>query len=161
MSGVQPILIVLFRWLHIATACVAVGGVFFIRIVFPVGLKALEPEAARAMLLRTRRAFKMVVHTCILLLAVSGTYNATLNWQKYTAMGGGLGHGLFGLHLLLAILVFSLALWLLMGKEPPKNHLRWMAINLGLMFLTIAAASVLKYARENRAKPATPLSAQP
>jgi uncharacterized membrane protein len=153
---VEPILIVLFRWIHLTTACVAVGGVFFIRIVFPIGLRALDAEPARAMLLKTRRVFKMVVHTCILLLLVSGTFNAWMNWPKYTAMSAGLGHSLFGVHLLLALIVFAIALWLLAGKEPPATHLKWMAVNLGLMFLTIAAASVLKYARENSVKPVMP-----
>ena len=150
----ETILIVLFRWIHIATACVAVGGVFFIRIVFPIGLRALDGESARVMLLKTRRVFKMVVHSSILLLLISGAFNAWMNWPKYTAMGRGLGHSLFGTHLLLALLVFALALWLLAGPEPKKNHLKWMAINLGLMFLTIAAASVLKYARETHSAPA-------
>jgi uncharacterized membrane protein len=150
---VESILIVLFRWIHLATACVAVGGVFFIRIVFPIGLRALDAESARAMLLKTLRVFKMVVHTCILLLLVSGTYNAWLNWPKYTAMSAGLGHSLFGVHLLLALIVISILLWLLAGKEPRASLLKWMGITLGLMFLTIAAASVLKYARETHARP--------
>ena len=143
----EPIIVVLFRWMHIATACVAVGGVFFLRIVFPIALKSLEADAARTMLLRTRRVFKMVVHTCILLLLVGGSYNAWRNWQTYADMKP-VGHSLFGVHLLLALIVFGISLWLLMGPEPKKNHLRWMAINLGLMFITIAAASVLKFARD-------------
>lgn len=150
----ETILIVLFRWIHIATACVAVGGVFFIRIVFPIGLRALDGESARVMLLKTRRVFKMVVHSSILLLLISGAFNAWMNWPKYTAMSPGLGHSLFGTHLLLALIVFSILLWVLAGKEPPATHMKWMAINLVLMFLTIAAASVLKYARENNTKPA-------
>jgi uncharacterized membrane protein len=149
MSGVEPILIIFFRWMHIATAAVAVGGVFFLRIVFPIALRALDPQSAHTMLLRTRRVFKMVIHSCILLLLISGTYNAVTNWPKYSAMGHGLGHGLFGVHLLLALIVFGISLWLLMGAEPRSSHLKWLAINLGLMFLTIAAASVLKYARES------------
>ena len=35
-----------FRWLHVATACVAVGGVFFMRVVFPIGLKTLDADPA-------------------------------------------------------------------------------------------------------------------
>jgi uncharacterized membrane protein len=150
MELVQPILIIFFRWLHVATACVAVGGVFFLRIIFPIALRSLDAEAARTMLLRTRRIFKMVVHTSILLLLISGSYNAVMNWPTYSAMKPpGLGHGLFGGHLLLAIFVFGISLWLLIGTEPRKNHLRWMAINLFLMFLTIAAASTLKYAKDS------------
>jgi uncharacterized membrane protein len=147
MSLVQPILIILFRWIHVTTACVAVGGVFFLRVVFPIALKSLNADAAHTMLLRTRRIFKMVIHTCILLLLVSGTYNACINWPKYDAMGP-VGHSLFGTHLLLALIVFGIALWLLIGPEPRKDHLQWLMITLILMFLTIAAASVLKYARD-------------
>jgi len=153
------LIIILFRWIHIATACVAVGGVFFIRIVFPIGLRALDAESAHAMLLKTRRVFKMVVHTCILLMLISGTYNAWMNWPKYTAMNAGLGHSLFGVHLLLALIVFSILLWVLAGKEPKATHLKWMTVTLGLMFLTIAAASVLKYARETSTKSAGSLPA--
>jgi uncharacterized membrane protein len=150
----NPVLIILFRFLHVATACVAVGGVFFIRVVFPVGLKSLDSESSRTVLLRTRRVFKMVVHTCILLLLISGTYNAILNWSGYTQAGPGVGHGLFGLHLLLALIVFGLALWMLAGAEPPADHQKWMAVNVVLVFLTIAAASTLKYVREHAKKPA-------
>jgi uncharacterized membrane protein len=151
-----PPLIIFFRWLHIATACVAVGGVFFVRVVFPIGLKALDAESARAMLLRSRRAFKRVIHPCILFLLVSGTYNAVVNWPGYTAVGPGLGHGLFGLHLLLGLIIFGIALWLLAGAEPPPNHKKWMAVNLVLMLLAIAVASTLKFVREHPPKPETP-----
>ena len=150
----HAILIIFFRWLHVATACVAVGGVFFIRVIFPIGLRSLDAEPARTMLLRTRRAFKMVVHSAILLLLISGTYNAIQNWHGYTTAGPGLGHGLFGLHLLLALTVFGIALWLLTGAEPPADHQKWMGLNVVLLFLAIAAASTLKYAREH-AKPLT------
>ena len=144
-----PILIVLFRWIHITTACIAVGGVFFLRVIFPIGLRALDAENAKAMLLRTRRVFKMVIHTSILLFLISGTYNAVSNWHAYTLAGPGVGHSLFELHTLLALVVFGISLWLLAGAEPRANHHKWMAINLALMLLTIAAASVLKYAREH------------
>jgi uncharacterized membrane protein len=150
---------IFFRWVHIATACVAVGGVFFIRIIIPIALRSLEAEAAQTVLLRTRRVFKMVIHTSILLFLISGTYNAVMNWSKYDAMGP-TGHSLFGIHLLLALIVFGVSLWLLMGKDLKPNHLKWMAINLGLMFLAIAAASVLKYAREHHAVLLSPADVQ-
>ena len=151
-----PPLIIFFRWLHVATACVALGGVFFMQIVFPIGLKTLDAESAHQMLLGTRRAFKRVIHPCILFLLVSGTYNAVLNWHAYTAAGPGLGHGLFGVHLLLALIVFAIALWLLAGAEPRSDHKKWLGVNLILMLLAVAAASTLKYVREHPSKPQTP-----
>jgi uncharacterized membrane protein len=140
--------VVFFRWLHLAAACVAVGGAFFVRFVFTQGQKELDAQTAADVLIRTRRAFKMVIHSCILLLVISGSYNAVLNWPAYTAAGPGLGHGLFGLHLLLALLVFAIALWLLAG-EPKPTHRKWLTVNVVLMFLTIAAASTVKFAREH------------
>jgi len=134
--------------MHVATACVALGGVFFLRIVIPIALRALDEASARTMLLRTRRVFKMVVHSSILLLLISGGYNASRNWQIYADMKP-VGHALFGVHLLLAIFVFGISLWLLAGTEPRDSFLKWMAINLGLMFLTVVAASTLKYARDS------------
>jgi membrane protein YdbS with pleckstrin-like domain len=90
------------------------------------------------------------VHTSILLLLVSGSYNAVMNWHTYSAMTPkGLGHGLFGIHVLLALIVLGVLLWLFIGSEPRKSYLRWLAIDLLLMFLTIAAASTLKYARDS------------
>jgi uncharacterized membrane protein len=156
----MPLVVVFFRWLHVATACIAVGGVFFLRIVIPIALRSLDDQSARTMLLRSRRVFKMVVHTCILLLLISGTYNAWGNWPVYSSMGKGLGHSLFGVHLLLALVVFAILLWLLAGREPRATHLRWLAVTLALMFLTIAAASVLKYARESHAAAASPTTAK-
>ncbi len=91
----------------------------------------------------------MVAHSSILLLLVSGTYNAVRNWHAYTALGPGVGHGLFGVHLLLALAVFGISLWLLAGAEPHADHGKWMAINLVLLFCAIAAASTLKYVREH------------
>jgi hypothetical protein len=87
---------------------------------------------------------------------ISGTYNAVANWQAYTDAGPGLGHGIFGVHLLLALIIFGIGLWLLAGAEPPPNHKSWAAVNLVLMLLTIAAASTLKYVREHLSKPIPP-----
>ena len=140
---------ILFRWLHITAACLAVGGAFFMRILVPAGLRELEPEARRATFLRLRRLFKMVVHTCILLLLVSGVYNTLGNWPAYNQIPAR-AHPLWGVHVLLALMVFSIALYVLAGKEPPAGHAKWMAINLLLMAAAIGAAAALKYVRDNR-----------
>jgi uncharacterized membrane protein len=149
-------LVILSRWLHVITACVAVGGVFFARIVMPGGLALLDPEPRQMVFLKIRRTFKMVVHSAILLLLITGTYNTMLAWSKYNLDPKHL-HMLWGIHLLLAFIVFSISLYVLAGKKPPATHWKWMAINLVVMALTIAASSTLKWAREKTvaAHPAT------
>jgi uncharacterized membrane protein len=139
---------VLSRWLHIIPACLAIGGAVFIRFILPVGLGILEPEQQKAVYLRCRRVFKMLIHTSILLLLLSGTYNAIANWPKYK-LAVPTSHMFFGLHVLLGLAVFTISLILLAGKEPPQMHKKWMAVNVVLMMLVVAAGSTLKWVRDH------------
>lgn len=141
--------IILFRWLHILAACLAVGGAFVMRLIVPIGLKQLEPETRKAVFLKLRRAFKMVVHTCILLLLVSGVYNTLGNWNAYNQIPAR-AHPLWGIHVLLGVSIMGIALYVLAGKEPPQSHAKWMLVNLLLMALALGAAAALKYVRDNR-----------
>jgi uncharacterized membrane protein len=146
-------LTVLFRWLHIIPACLAIGGAVFMRLVLPVGLAALDdPQQRQAVFLRCRRVFKMLIHTCILLLLISGSYNAWRNWAAYHEAIP-LSHAFFGLHVILALMVFGISIAVLMGKEPPASHRKLMAVNLVLLALLVAAGSTLKWVRDNTPKP--------
>jgi uncharacterized membrane protein len=138
---------IFFRWLHIVTACVALGGVFFMVVVLPIGLRSLDAVVRDEVRLRFRRVFKIVIHACILFFLISGLYNAIINWPAYKA-GVPLTHALLGAHILLALIVFAVALVLLAGKLPRRGARGWMAINLILLLTTVAAASSLKWARE-------------
>jgi uncharacterized membrane protein len=151
----NAVIVIFFRWLHIVTACIAFGGLFFMRIIVPIGLSSLDPETRKATFLRLRRVFKMVIHTAIVLFLVSGIYNTTLNWDAYSR-NRAVMHGLWGMHLLLALVVFSIALYVLAGKEPPAAHRTYMATNLVLFVVIIALASTLKWVREHTPAPLTP-----
>jgi len=137
------------RWLHVMAACLAIGGAFFLRFLLPAGTAALPAEEREGVLLRCRRVFKIVVHSSILFLILSGSYNAWKNFKWYST-NPPLMHGLFGFHLILALLIFGISLWLLAGRELKRNHRTWMKVNLVLMFLAVAAASSLKWARDHR-----------
>ena len=151
MSLVEVVLKVLFRWAHVVAAAVTIGGVFYMRIVLPIGLRALPDPAQRtAVFLRCRRVFKMAIHTCILLLLASGVYNTIQNWGTYV-QNRALMHGLWGMHLLLGLAAMGVALWLLGPTEPPPAHAKWSAVNLGLLLVIVALAGVLKGARESAA----------
>jgi uncharacterized membrane protein len=138
---------ILFRWIHVVSAVLAVGGAFFVYAVLPRGIEPLDSEQREAVFLRCRRAFKLVVHPAILGLLVSGVYNTIRNWQWYLA-NPKLMHAFFGVHLLLALVVVSITLWLLAGREPKRGHRTWLKANVFLMLLTIAAGSCLKWARD-------------
>jgi uncharacterized membrane protein len=143
----MPVLVILSRWLHVVAACLVIGGVFFTRLVLPQGLSILEPDLQTAVLLRTRRAFKMVIHSSILLLLLTGTFNGYLALPTYN-LNPPLLHSLLGLHVLLGLIAFALVLYVLAGKRPPPSHRMIVAVNLAVLLLAVAAASTLKWARE-------------
>ncbi len=50
--NLDAFVVILFRWIHVSTACVAAGSVFFMRVVLPSALGAVGADPARAVLLR-------------------------------------------------------------------------------------------------------------
>jgi uncharacterized membrane protein len=143
------LLLILMRWVHLAAASIAIGGVFCTRVILPWAAKAVDEPAREQLLLRWRRRFKMVIHTCILLLLISGIYNSILQFGNYRA-NPPLLHGLWGLHILLALAAFGIAIWLLLGSQPPRRHRTWSLVNLVLLLVVVAVASTLKWARESQ-----------
>ena len=153
----DPVIAVIFRWLHIIFATLVVGGVFYMRIVLPAGIRHLDEATRQDVYLRCRRVFKMVVHTAILILLISGIYNSWRLFDQYKGL-----HALWGTHILLALIVFGISLWLLMGAQPPASHDKWSMVNLVLLILLVAVASTLKNVRERRqAAPAEPTAEPP
>jgi uncharacterized membrane protein len=135
------------RWLHVVSACLAIGGVFFVRFILPRGLMLLDETPRWQILLAVRRNFKIVIHAVILLLLITGIYNTWLAWDKYQ-LDKVVLHALWGTHILLAGLAITIALYVLAGPEPPRSHRGLMALNFVVLLLTVAAASSLKWARE-------------
>jgi uncharacterized membrane protein len=138
---------IFFRWLHVTTAAVAVGSVFFMRIAVPGALAELAPELREQTRLRLRRRLKMIIHPCILFFLISGIYNAYKAWPGYQATPGFLH--IILTHIVLASIVFVLALIILAGSKPPAWAHTAMAINLVLLFLAIAMGSTLKWLRDH------------
>jgi peptidoglycan biosynthesis protein MviN/MurJ (putative lipid II flippase) len=113
-------------------------------------------QADESAYLQSRRGFKMVVHISVLLLLVTGTYNAILNWPAYHR-NVPLTHALFGPHVLLGITVLVILMVMLARKQPGSGERKWMRVTVVLLFLTVLVASALKYAREHPKPQATEL----
>ena len=139
---------ILWRWLHVISACLLVGAAFLVYAIVPWALLDLETQARESALLRLRRGFKMLVHVCSLLLLISGTYNAIGNWRAY-GRNIPLTHALFGPHLLLGLVIFALLVVMLARRVPRPSDRTWLGATVALLFITVAIASALKYAREH------------
>lgn len=139
---------ILLRWVHVLCAGLLIGGTFFLSFLLPAPSRQPGAPTEDSVYLRSRRGFKRVVHSCILLLLVSGIYNAYGNWHRY-ALNRPLAHGLFGPHLLLALIVFAILLVMLARKVPRPSERSWLRIAVVLLFVTVLVASSLKYVREH------------
>ena len=154
-------LIILSRWVHVMSAVLAIGSTFFMRVILPKGLAEADAGSREAVFLRCRRLYKMLIHTCILLLILTGAFNSWLNWNDYR-LNRPLMHGLWGPHLFLGLVAMGIAIALLSGKQPPRWHKTGAAVNLVILFIVVMLASSLKFVRDQTIKshPATTAPAQ-
>src|SRR5688500_3872201 len=98
----MSILIILSRYLHVISAILAIGGLFFMRVILPLGLAQADASSREAVFLRCRRIFKMLTHTAVLLLLLTAAFNTWANWGDYK-LNTKLMHGLWGPHMLLGL----------------------------------------------------------
>jgi uncharacterized membrane protein len=154
---VEAVIVFLSRWVHVMSACLLAGATFYFAILLPGGTRSLDPEWREAVVLKSRRGFKLLVHPLILLLLASGTYNAIHNWPAYRN-NMPTTHALFGPHLLLGLIIFAILLVVLARREPGRSHRAWLRLTVVLLFVTVAVASALKQAREYR-RPAQAVAA--
>ena len=104
-----------FRYLHVIAAALAVGSLFFMRVILPRAIDHLDPATRDDVFSRARQVFKRLIHTCILLLLLSGVLNSIRLFPQYNAAKGVL-HALWGMHLLLGLIVIAISIWLLAGN---------------------------------------------
>src|SRR5436190_18943996 len=81
--GMNAVLIVILRWLHVIPAAIAIGGLVFMRFVLPAATRSLEEEQSREVFLRARRIFKIMLHASILLLIISGVIKSIRLYPQY------------------------------------------------------------------------------
>ena len=155
----MEVLIVLSRWLHVVAAVLAIGGLFFMRVILPLGLAQADAASRDAVFLRCRRAYKMTVHPCILILLLTGAFNTWRAWPDYLLDTKRM-HAFWGPHVLLGLVAIVLSLVLLAPKQPPRWHKTGAAINLGLLLLVVALASTVKYVRDTKLRSYVPPEAR-
>jgi uncharacterized membrane protein len=143
----NPLLIVILRWLHIIPAAIAIGGLIFMRFVLPPAIRPLPDDQSREVFLRARRIFKIMIHASILLLIISGVINSIRFYPQYVQHRP-LAIALWHTHMFLAVVVFVISFWSLAGKAPPASHRAAAMVNVILLLLLVAISSSLQYVRQ-------------
>lgn len=142
------IYVIVLRWAHVVCAGLLIGGTFFVAFLLPPQSDTAELSATDSLYLRSRRGYKRVVHTCILLLLISGIYNFYGNRGLYD-LNPPLMHSLFGIHLLLGLIVFAILLVVLARRTWVVREWTWLRVAVVVLFLTALVASSLKYVRDH------------
>jgi uncharacterized membrane protein len=137
----------LFRWLHVGTAIVLLGGSVFMRFVLMPAAARLPTDAHETLRGHLMSTWKWFVHVGILLLLASGLYNY-LAVMIPRHKGDGLYHALMGIKILVALGIFFLA-EVLVGRAPAFEGLRqkrklWLGVIVGLGAVVVAISGFLK-----------------
>jgi hypothetical protein len=128
------ILTAVMRWVHLSSVVTLIGGIFYARFVLtPAGL-SLPPDARSTLDEGTSIGFRPVVFAAITGLVLSGIYN-------FLAKPGHsvLYHVLFGVKMLLALHVFSIAILATAPKNPRRARQLFGAAISGLTIVLISA----------------------
>ncbi|GMU24508.1 MAG: hypothetical protein AMXMBFR13_45820 [Phycisphaerae bacterium] len=143
--------VILSRWLHLAAVIVAIGGTVFIRFVLhPSSRAALSQDTHAALRQVLIRRWARFVHTCILFIILSGTYNAIVQFPLHKPVEGEppLYHILFGIKLLLALALFFIAIAVTgrsLAFEGMRRQMpRWLAVNAAIAAVIVLISNVLK-----------------
>ncbi len=154
------------RWIHLAAAFTAIGGVAYARIaLLPSAAEVLDDDVHAKLREAVRRRWSRVVHICVGLLLLTGGVNFVLLAMppKVEPMPY---HAIFGIKFLAAMAIFFLAT-ALAGKAPGLAKLReksgqWMVAILLLGGLIVLLSGVLQQVRLSGAKvTATPENSAP
>ncbi len=142
------------RWIHIVAAMVAIGGAAFMRFALIPGMgAALEPEQQQRLREAVRSKWAKFTHGCIGLLLLTGFANFYMVALS-TKMPANPYHFLFGPKLLLALVVFFLAI-ALVGRSPGFEGLRkkartWLGVVIALAIVIVLISGTLNQIRMNK-----------
>ena len=136
---------ILFRYVHIVSAIVLVGGTTFIAIAMLPSMRLLEDNLRGSVQKLAMDRFIRAVWLGIAGLIVSGAYNWILLAPTYKAIGP-IGNILIGIKVLVAIVLFAVVWANRIGlmKLPIRAYL---VLNLHLAAVVILLAVILRYLR--------------
>ena len=130
-------------WFHLLAAALAIGGIYFLRLILLPALKQDGGERAAALGAKVRARFRKLIWHSLGLLVISGGVMMAMRWNQI--FNHSLNQHLFELKILLALVMFGFALALTIPAEASAG-LRartpaFLLVNLilGLLILLLVA----------------------
>jgi len=128
------ILTTLMRWLHITSMLTLLGGILYARFVMIPAESALSPDSRKILDEATSRHFRGIVFAALGGLVLSGLYNYMLKPGHSPTY-----HMLFGIKILLALHVLSIAIVATAPNNPRRSRQLFGAAISGLVIVAISA----------------------
>jgi uncharacterized membrane protein len=128
------VLLVIMRWIHIASMATLIGGILYGRLVMAPAIATLAPDARESLSSTAAVLFRPFVFAAIGGLVVSGVFNLFTNTGHRPIY-----HMVLGIKLLLALHVFAVSILIVQPKNPRRVRMMTGAMISGLIILAIAA----------------------
>jgi uncharacterized membrane protein len=143
----DELLVLIFRWLHIGTAIVVVGGTAFKLFVLIPAAKEIADDERQKLRAAVMKRWKWFVHLGVGLFLISGFFNYL--WvQAPLHKGDKVYHMLMGMKILLALGVFALAEIMVgrskLAEKMRQNAPKFLAINLTLAVVIVLMSGYLR-----------------
>jgi len=140
---------VLSRWLHVLSAVTLVGGILFLGLAFIPAVAGQDASVREAVMGPVVRRFKILVHSAIGLLLLTGFYNFMVVLPKArTLVYHSLYQSVIGTKILLAFVLFGIAFPLLSAPATWGNmeqgRRRWVTVLMALGLVLLLFSSVLR-----------------
>jgi hypothetical protein len=132
------------RWLHLFSAMIAIGTTVFLRLALLPAMEKSSVEARAVLQGNLAKPLRLLIHSAIGGLLLSGFYNASIQWRTavfpYPVI--------FAIKLILAFLIFTVAIFLTWTSPKQTsiqaNRKKWLIINLVLAAILVALSAYLK-----------------
>ncbi|HEV7279165.1 MAG TPA: hypothetical protein VGN57_03035 [Pirellulaceae bacterium] len=143
------------RWLHILSACILVGGSFFMYFAWFPGLAQVSEAARGEALAKVRRGWAMWVGIASGLILISGFYNVAMASIRYDV--GPVYNGLVALKIVLGLALMFLAS-VLSGRSASAERYQakgklWSGVAVLLSVALVVAGGAMRFQdKESRPK---------
>ncbi len=129
----------IFRYVHIVSAVLAVGGTSFIALCLSPAMKLADESVRETIMQHVHRRFSVVLWASIAGLLISGIYNWVVLNDAYTEVGP-LAQSLIGTKFLVALTLFGLVWARHIGllKLALRTHLL-IAVHLGAVVILLGS----------------------
>lgn len=128
------VLLVIMRWIHIASMATLIGGILYGRLVMARAIATLAPDARESMSETSAALFRPFALAAIIGLVFSGTINLLT-----TTGHRPIYHALLGVKLLLALHVFAVTILIVQPRNPRRVRMMTGTLISGLIILAISA----------------------